>query len=255
MATSTLYTPSGLQVPAITATQMREVDRLAVEELGPNLYQMMENAGRNLAEFCRQALGDGWAEKRIVVCAATGGNGGGGICAARHLANHGGGVTLVVADRAQLDGVPAEQLALFRHSGGRLTDVEQASALHADLIVDAVLGYSLNGAPHGVAAHLIGWMASTGAPIVSLDVPSGVDSSTGLAPGAFVNATTTMTLALPKQDLDGPAVGQPLLADIGVPRDVYRRIGVDVPQELFTEGCHVRLKPSVLDQNLGGISS
>ncbi len=94
--------------------------------------------------------------------AGTGGNGGGGICAARHLANHGGQVTLVVSDVARLAGVPAEQLALFRASGGRLAETGDLRTLESSLTVDAVLGYSLAGAPHGAVGEL--WVADIGVP-------------------------------------------------------------------------------------------
>ena len=70
-------------VPAVTAAQMREVDRVAVEETGPNLYQMMEHAGRSLALTALEMATD---DGPIVVLAGTGGNGGGGLAAARHLA-------------------------------------------------------------------------------------------------------------------------------------------------------------------------
>ena len=241
MTVDAFRTPAGLLVPAITTEQMREVDRVAVQEVGPNLYQMMENAGRNLASLCVELLGDEWDTAPIVVLAGTGGNGGGGICAARHLANHGGDVTVVVSDPSGLAEVPASQLELYRATGGRLEDVRQIGALEAELVVDAVLGYSLGGAPYGVALELIGWMSSHPAPVVSLDVPSGVDSTTGTAPGEYVRATTTMTLALPKTGLDAGAVGRLWLADIGIPREVYRRVGVQVPDGLFTRGYRVQL--------------
>lgn len=111
MTADAFRTLTGLVVPAITTEQMREVDRVAVEEVGPNLYQMMENAGRNLASLCVELLGERWASAPVVVLAGTGGNGGGGICAARHLANHGG--ALVVSDLTRLGGVPANQLTLY----------------------------------------------------------------------------------------------------------------------------------------------
>jgi NAD(P)H-hydrate repair Nnr-like enzyme with NAD(P)H-hydrate epimerase domain len=79
----------GQTVPAITADQVREVDRVAIEETGPNLYQMMENAGRLLPLAVIDVLGSEGASTPITVLAGTGGNGGGGICAARHLANRG----------------------------------------------------------------------------------------------------------------------------------------------------------------------
>ena len=233
---------SGLVVPAVTTEQMREVDRVAIEGVGPNLYQMMENAGRNLASLCVETLGEGWTTSPVVVLAGTGGNGGGGICAARHLANHGGQVTLVVSDVDRLAGVPAEQLALFRAAGGRVAEIGDLRTLESALTVDAVLGYSLTGAPHGAASDLIGWMSQGDAPVLALDVPSGIDATSGDASGAHVPAATTLTLALPKTGLAVDAVGDLWLADIGIPAGVLERAGVRLPPAgLFSRGYRVRL--------------
>src|SRR6516165_4151568 len=98
-------TPNGVEVPAVDAVQMRDVDRIAVEETGPNLFQMMENAGRNLAQLAIDVLADRWQDAKILVLSGSGGNGGGGICAARHLANHNARVTLCLADPSKLQGV------------------------------------------------------------------------------------------------------------------------------------------------------
>ncbi|QYH34660.1 NAD(P)H-hydrate epimerase [Salinibacterium sp. M195] len=244
MTASSFRTDAGLIVPAITTAQMREIDRVAIDELGPNLYQMMENAGRNLASLCVELLGDRWPAAPIVVLAGTGGNGGGGICAARHLANHGGNVTLVISSPSRLQGVPADQLALYRATGARVAAVAELDTADAELLVDAVLGYSLGGAPHGAAAELIRWMSQHPAPVVSLDVPSGVDSTTGAALGDHVRATHTMTLAAPKTGLDAEAVGTLWLADIGIPRQVYRRVGIELPDALFTTGYRVQIRAS-----------
>ena len=241
MTARAFRTVDGLLVPAVTTDQMREVDRVAVEEIGPNLYQMMENAGRNLAELCVQLLGEQWETRPIAVLAGTGGNGGGGLCAARHLVNHGGEVTVVVAEPSRLTGVPADQLAHYRAAGGRLTGIAEIDLLDAELVVDAVLGYSLGGAPRGAAGDLVAWMSRTTTPVVALDVPSGIDSTTGAAAGAHVRAAVTMTLALPKTGLDVEAVGRLWLADIGIPREVYRRVGVQLPAGLFTSGYRVQL--------------
>ncbi len=129
MSVDAFSTPTGRRVPAITTAQMREIDRVAVEQVGPNLHQMMESAGRNLAGLCAQSSGERWTERPIVVCAGTGGNGGGGMCAARHPVNHGGYVTLVGTDPSRLNGVPADQLALFMAAGGRLVDAAQIGSL------------------------------------------------------------------------------------------------------------------------------
>lgn len=74
-----------MKIPALTTVQMAEVDRLMIEEYGILLIQMMENAGRNLAEQARRMLGGGLAGHRIVVLCGRGHNGGGGMVAARHL--------------------------------------------------------------------------------------------------------------------------------------------------------------------------
>lgn len=80
--TAQFRSENGIEVPSVTADQMREVDRIAVRETGPNLFQMMENAGRNVALFAIEALGKGWKDATFLVMAGGGGNGGGAICAA-----------------------------------------------------------------------------------------------------------------------------------------------------------------------------
>jgi len=227
MTSTTFWTPSGVEIPAVTTDQMREIDRIAMEETGPNLFQMMENAGRNLAEMAIECLGSNWREARIVVLAGSGGNGGGGITAARHLANHGAHVSLCLARPDKLGEVPAWQRKIFQSTSGREVlprDLDK-EAIH--LILDALIGYGLDSEPSGIFADLIGWANDTGAPIVSLDVPSGMNSTTGESPGASVQAVWTMTLALPKTGLASGKVGQLLLADIGIPVGTYRRI--DLP--------------------------
>ncbi len=241
MRAASFTTADGEIAPAITTDQMREVDRVAIEETGPNLFQMMENAGRNLALLAIDTLGDQWRAMPIVVLAGTGGNGGGGICAARHLANRGADVTVVVTDESRLGDVPQAQLEVFRGTPGRVGAVEIVSSLQPGLILDAVIGYSLRGAPRGPSRELIEWTNDQWAPVVALDVPSGIDSTTGEAPGASVRATRTMTLALPKTGLVTEAVGELWLADIGIPAEVYSRVGVDVPATLFGADFRVQL--------------
>ena len=233
MSGASFVTGDGVEVPAVSSTQMREVDRVAIEETGPNLYQMMENAGRNLARMAMRTMGAGWRDATIVVLAGTGGNGGGGICGARHLVNHGGNVAVVVSQESRLREVPAQQLAVYRATGGQVLGQGDLADLGPSLIVDAVLGYSLSGPPQGDALHLLEWVVSQTGQVLSLDVPSGIDSTTGIAPGAHVTASKTMTLALPKTGLAATAVGDLWLADIGIPQGVYQRLGLDVPVEVF----------------------
>jgi NAD(P)H-hydrate epimerase len=110
-------TEAGIFVPTVTTERMREVDRIAIEETGPNLYQMMENAGRNLALLAIELLGPNWSAAKVSVLAGNGGNGGGGICAARHLANQGCAVYLCLSDPNGSLSVSAADLPLDVRQG------------------------------------------------------------------------------------------------------------------------------------------
>lgn len=217
---------TGIEVPAVTAGQMREIDRIAMEETGPNLYQMMENAGRNLASLAMELLGDRWNKAKIIVLAGTGGNGGGGICAARHLANRNANVTLCLANPLKSASMPKFQYKIFQHTPGKTIQFDALNDEKFDLIIDAMIGYSLKGVPSGAILELMRWANRTKTPILSLDVPSGVDSTTGETPGAFIRATWTMTLALPKTGLLPERTGDLYLADIGIPLGVYEQMGL-----------------------------
>jgi len=216
-------TDRGIVVPAVTTEQMREVDRIAVEETGPNLFQMMENAGRNLASVALD-MTDGGIVCRVLVLAGTGGNGGGGICAARHLANRGVNTVLCMAEPTRLSEVAKWQHRVFSATPGRVLSAANLERESFDLIVDALIGYSLDGAPAGVYAALIDWANSTGTPILALDVPSGLDSTSGATPGSAIDVDTTLTLALPKTGLMSGKGRRLLLGDIGIPFETYRRL-------------------------------
>jgi len=227
-ATSTIrfITEQGADVPAVDSAQMREVDRIAVEETGPNLYQMMENAGRNLALLAIQLLDEGWQRAKVLVLAGSGGNGGGGICAARHLANRNVNVAVCLAEPATLRGVPAFQRKILQSTSAKEIPFDQIKDQQPDLVLDALIGYGLNAAPKGQVAELIASTTSYRAPVLALDVPSGVDATSGQTPGVFVSPRWTLTLALPKTGLLPRLTGELYLGDIGIPDQVYRRIGI-----------------------------
>jgi len=225
--TKRFFTETGIEVPSVTSDQMREVDRIALEETGPNLFQMMENAGRNLALLTIELLGKGWDKKRVLVLAGSGGNGGGGICAARHLANRNMNVKLCLADPNRLGEVPLFQWKIFRFTSGKEIEVTKLGEESVDLILDALIGYGLNSAPRGTFAELIKWANGTNAPILALDLPSGVNATTGQTPGESVHPRWTMTLALPKKALLPEKTGELFLADIGIPEGTYRRVGLN----------------------------
>ena len=221
--------------PAVTAEQMRQVDRLMVEDLGIDLARMMENAGRHLAALAIDLFAPG----TVGVLVGPGGNGGGGLTAARHLSNRGIGVTVVLSHpEDRLAPVPAEQLAIVRRMGVAIANEPPS----ADLVLDAIIGYSLHGPPRGRTAELIGWANGSGAAVLSLDVPSGLDATTGEVAEPCIRASATMTLGLPKTGLEAAPelVGRLFLADISIPPFVYERVGIAVPR-LFDRNTIVEL--------------
>ena len=192
-------------VPFITTDQMREVDRAKIEDYGVSLVQMMENAGRNLAQLARQRFLDGDPRGRrrpVVVLADTGGNGGGGLVCARRLHNCGAAVQVwMTAPSSDLADVPLHQLSILQRMGITIVVAGELIVLPpADLLVDAMIGYSLTGPPTGLVATLIDAANNHGAPILALDVPSGVNTTTGAASGSAIRARATLTLAMPKPE-------------------------------------------------------
>jgi NAD(P)H-hydrate epimerase len=221
---------------------MREVDRLMVEEIRIELLQMMENAGRCLAQHVRSELGGDVRRRRVAVLAGRGGNGGGGLAAARRLAIWGADVTVLLGQEAEaVQGVPGHQLAILQRIGvpikgpGQTTSADLESAEH---LVDALIGYSLQGVPGGAVAGLIVTANASGRSITALDIPSGLPGDSGIALEPTIRAATTLTLALPKVGLlrpeAAPYVGRLYLADISVPPVVYSRLGLSI-ENVFGE--------------------
>lgn len=220
-----------MKIPALTTEQMVEVDRLMIEEYGIRLIQMMENAGRNLAEQAIRILGGSAEGKRIALLSGKGNNGGGGLVAARHLHNRGARVTIHLAGApSELKEIPAHQWQILQAMEVKMPT--SGTLEHADLIVDALIGYGLQGNPRGPAATWIRRANASPASILSLDAPSGLDATGGIPGEPCVVASATMTLALPKVGLLAPQarplVGKLYCADISVPPELYRRLGLEV---------------------------
>jgi NAD(P)H-hydrate epimerase len=225
-------------IPTVSVEQMREVDRLMIEELHIELLQMMENAGRALAEQARLLVGGDVSGAQVVVLAGPGGNGGGGLAAGRRLSIWGAEVTVILgAARHDFQGVPLHQLNTLDGMRVPVRDAEPGhaveAALHsADLVLDTLIGYSLRGSPREPIASLIRAANASGTPLLALDIPSGLNGNSGEAYDPAIRAVSTLTLALPKVGLTRPSarewVGTLHVADISVPQVVYDRLGLDV---------------------------
>lgn len=241
------------EIPTLSVEQMREVDRIMIEDLGIPLIQMMEHAGRALADVARRRLGGSVVGKHIIVLVGAGHNGGGGLVAARHLHNWGAEIHVLFATAfKRLKEETQRQYRILEAIGVPLWHFDDISAPidkptpqwgRAALVLDALLGYNLHGDPRGFYADLIRLANASRTPIISLDVPSGLDANDGTIYSPCIEANATVTLALPKRGLrESPfVVGDLYLADIGIAPEVYKRMGLDVPP-LFQHQPIVRVR-------------
>ena len=231
-------------IPALTTAQMVEVDRLMVAEYHIQIIQMMENAGRNLADLVQIMLGGEVQDRPILILAGRGNNGGGGLAATRHLANRGADVQVMLAHPMEaFSGLSEQQLQTLLAMGVSVTTAGDGWELpSADIIIDALIGYGLDGNPRPSIAGLIQLANSHPAPILSLDAPSGLDAGQGRVYDPCISAAATMTLALPKQGLyrARAVVGDLYLADISVPLTLYEDLNIDLPP-LFATAPLVRV--------------
>ncbi len=211
----------------LTAAAMREVDRVAIEELGIPGMVLMENAAIGVVD----ALVARFPAARVVAIACgPGNNGGDGLAVARHLAVRGYEVrTLVVPGRAPLAGDAARQLEICRRMGLPLLELGPEDELEpalghlagADLLVDALFGTGLSRPLEGRFARLVEALAGLRLPVVAVDLPSGLDGSRPELPGPHLEAVLTVTFAAPKiAHVFAPAadaVGELAIADLGFP--------------------------------------
>lgn len=225
MASNSFRTQTGYSVPAVTAAEMRDVDRIAVEDVGLKLLQMMENAGRALARRVCEVQED---TDTVVVAAGNGGNGGGGMACARHLTNRGVPVEIIL-DRppGALTGAAAHQHRILDEmSVPHANGVDQFTESDEPIVVDALIGYGLEDEVRSPTDEYIDVINDRSDSVIALDIPSGIDATTGEALGTAVEPDHTLTLALPKTGLT-TVPGELLLADIGIPGTVYERLGIE----------------------------
>jgi NAD(P)H-hydrate epimerase len=226
---------------ALSRDEVRRVDERAVRELGIPGVVLMENAGRNAASVILLKLSRSCA-RRAVVVAGTGSNGGDGFVVARHLANHGVEVSvLIVGERAKIAGDAATNLrvleAMVAASRGaadrpalEIGDVTTPESARAaaqefratDVIVDALLGTGFTGAVREPIATMIEAVnRAPRAAIVAIDLPSGLDCDTGLPSNATIRADLTVTFVATKRGFLAPGArdytGDWEVRDIGAP--------------------------------------
>ncbi|MBI2167662.1 MAG: NAD(P)H-hydrate epimerase [Candidatus Omnitrophica bacterium] len=216
---------------AVTAAEMREIDRRAIEEFGIPSFQLMEKAGEAVAQAAAQLAGP--PPKKILVLAGKGNNGGDGLVAARLLHDRGyHAEVLLFSEREKLKADPARNFVENAKRSVPTRIIGEHFAWETipqmlegpEVVIDALFGVGLDkplGEPY---LTLIQRLNREGKKVVSADIPSGLHADTGQVLGDCVRATVTVTMGLPKKGFyegEGPEVtGRIAVADIGIPKEV-----------------------------------
>jgi ADP-dependent NAD(P)H-hydrate dehydratase / NAD(P)H-hydrate epimerase len=213
----------------VTTEEMARADRLAVAAGTPSLA-LMEAAGRAVAAAVSDLAG---REAKVAVVCGPGNNGGDGFVAARLLREAGHGVRLGLLGRCDaLKGDAAAMAGRWTEGGGAIAVLSAAPLpellADADVIVDALFGAGLSRPLDGVAAEAVAAINAAQRPVVAIDVPSGLDGTSGEAAGPVVEATRTVTFFRLKPGhllLPGRLkCGNVQVADIGIPASVLADI-------------------------------
>lgn len=207
-------------VKPVSIDEMQELDRKTIEEMGVPSIVLMENAGRRVSEVVVDMLGS-LSGKNISVFCGTGNNGGDGFVVARYLKKQDADVNVyIVGKRTHIKNDPLANLKTLEGLDIKIERASQVRDIKADLIIDAIFGIGLKGEVKEAIRSIISDLNDKDIPIVSIDVPSGLDADTGKVLGEAIKAEKTVTMQFPKKGFyvnRGPEhVGEIVVADIGI---------------------------------------
>lgn len=245
----------------VTAEEMKEIDRKTIASGVPSI-ELMENAGRAVARAIKSRYSP-LKGKRVSIFCGKGNNGGDGLVVARLLVKEKVKIkAFLLARKEELKKDPKINLKRTLKQKVKIIEIDSSRRLEkfgqeikeSDLIVDAILGTGIKGAPKGLEAKAIKFINTLKKPIVSVDIPSGVEGSTGKVSGEAVRADLTITFGLPKIGLviypGAEYVGELEVVDIGIPKKFLedKRIKINL---IAKEEISSYLKPRKPDTHKG----
>ena len=235
------------------ARQMHEIDKSAVEEYGLPELSLMESAGHRVFEAIKNFFGV-VGKKSVCILAGSGNNGGDALTAARYLVNAGARVKIfLLGDKDHRTASFNVQMRILRGMGVELQQLDsdrawerlQVTLRFCDAVVDGILGTGFNGQLRPGALRLIRLVNAAKRPVVSIDLPSGVDSDSGAIGEAAMNAVCTVALGLPKVGhyiCPGAShVGKLVIDNIGLPADL---LGEEIHQTLVDDELALTFLPA-----------
>lgn len=227
----------------VNASEMRELDRRAIQEVGIPSLVLMENAGRSTYQILRREFPALAGE--VAVLAGRGNNGGDGFVVARYLANAGQPVVvMLLGQRHDVGGDARVNLDILAHQGVQVVEVTVEADLNpvvhrlakAGLMVDALLGTGLNAPIKGLMATLIDRLNHLRAPVLAVDMPTGISADTGEVLGVALRAQVTVTYGWPKIGQLLPVgrdyTGRLWQVDLGIPPELAREVPLELAEAM-----------------------
>lgn len=246
----------------VTPEQMNRIDSCTINEYGIPGVELMENTALKVAKQAAEMLG-ACAGGPVSILAGCGNNGGDAFAVARILKQTGAVVNVhLVGEKERITGDALVNYKILENYGIKVAEIQGETELgllryelyESRLIIDGIFGTGLKRDVDGMAKRVIETANASGKPILSIDVPSGIDAATGDIKGACIKASTTVTLCLPKIGLiQNPGceyVGKLITADIGIPADAIEK--QNITTELIDHFLVFRMiPPRVSDSNKG----
>ena len=217
---------------SVTSHQMQLIDKISQERFKIPSVRLMESAGNAAAAEAMEMLSatKGNGRKKVAVFCGKGNNGGDGFVVSRILIKNGLDVTTyLLSSEDELKDDPAANFRLLKELDAKIVIIKEGLASLAGLsnyglIIDAIFGTGFKGSPAGLTSDLIRLVNESGVEVLSVDVPSGLDATTGECKGECIRASQTVTFGLPKSgffESDGPkSTGIIITKEIGFPKSL-----------------------------------
>lgn len=225
-----------MAIKVVTPKEMSVIDRKTIEDFGIPSFTLMESAGRSVYSFIRSFFENDLKFLNVAVVVGKGNNGGDGLVVARYLADKVSNLDVfLLSEATSFKGDARKNFELLKKIGVNLIEVEVLPSLEEyDLIVDAIFGTGFHGEPDDRLLKCFEKINLSGALVISVDIPSGVNGETGEVIKGAVVADYTVTMGTVKRGhllYPGKAfTGELYIADIGIPESFYNEIETLVPE-------------------------
>lgn len=217
----------------LNTDEMKRLEGHAVGKFNISLEQMMQNAGKAVFDVVIKEIIKGNSDMNILVLSGKGNNGGDALVTARLLAQN--NINIVVSlpyPDDSLSAMSQNELKKIKSSGILIKrSFESIDLSKFDLIIDALFGFSLTGDPYAKETEIIEQINCSQIPVLSVDVPSGLDVHNGIIGDPTITANYTVALGMPKKGMkkNYEIIGKLFLGDLGIPDLAYRDMKYDPP--------------------------